>query len=70
MIIRALSIALALGAALALWFGYGELRILRGTWLWEYRFITFAIVAFLGLSLLEWALGWIKSKIEGTDDEH
>ena len=70
MIVRALSIAVALGAVLALWLGYGELRVLRGTLFWEYRFIVFAVVAFLGLSALEWAMGWIKAKVEGDEGGH
>ena len=70
MILRMLSIAVAIGAVLALWFGYGQLNTLRGTPLWEYRFIVFAAAAFLGLSALEWALGWLKHKIEGGRDEH
>lgn len=59
------------GAALgALWFGYGQLKILRGTVFWDYRYIVYAGGAFLGLSCLEWALGWIKKKIQGAPDDH
>ena len=70
MILRGLSIALAVGAALALWFGYAELRMLRGTVFWEYRYIVFVIVGFLGLSLLEWVHAWIKGKIDGDQSDH
>ena len=67
MILRVLSVVIALGAVAALWFGYGELRIFRRTMFWEYRYIIFAVAAFLGLSFLEWALGWVKSKVEGDE---
>lgn len=70
MILRVLPIVVALAAAAALWFGYGELRVLRGTPFWEYRFILFACAAFAGLSVLEWALGWLKTKFGGTPDDH
>ena len=68
MILRVLSVIVALAAVAALWFSYGELRIFRRTMFWEYRYIIFAVGAFLGLSLLEWAVGWIKSKVEGDED--
>jgi len=70
MIVRILSIAVAGAAVLALWFGYGQLKQFRGTPLWEYRYIIYAAAAFLGLSALEWALGWIKTKIEGDQDNN
>ena len=70
MIVRGLAILLALGAAAALWFGYDNLRQLRGTPLFDFRYVVFAVAAFLGLSAIEWALGWVKGKIEGNDDSH
>ena len=70
MIVRGLAILFALGAAAALWFGYDNLRALRGTPLFDFRYVFFAVAAFLGLSAIEWALGWIKGKVEGEDDKH
>ncbi|MDA8585307.1 hypothetical protein N9L47_03455 [Rhodobacteraceae bacterium] len=70
MIIRGLAILLALGAAAGLWFGYDNLKQLRGTPLFDFRYVVFAVAAFLGLSAIEWALGWIKGKVEGTNDAH
>lgn len=64
MIVRALAIVLAAAACAALYFGYMNLNIFRGTPLFEFRFVLFAIGAFLGLSAIEWALGWIKTKLE------
>jgi hypothetical protein len=70
MIVRILAILVASCAAFGLWFGYSELKILRGTPLWDFRYIVFAAFAFLGLSVLEWAMGWVKRKIEGEGDAH
>lgn len=70
MIVRCLAILFALSAAAALWYGYDNLRQLRGTPLFDFRYIFFAVVAFLGLSAVEWALGWIKGKIEGDEEAH
>lgn len=70
MILRVLAILVALVAAWALWFGYGQLKVFRGTPFWDYRYIIYAVSAFLGLSVLEGALGWIKTKIEGKDPPH
>lgn len=69
MIIRGLSIALAALALAALWFGYMNLNILRGTPLFDFRYVIFAVAAFLGLSAIEWALGWIKPKLHESDTE-
>ncbi len=67
---RVLTIVVAFGAAWAIWYCYGQLRVFRGTQFWDYRFVIFAIATFLGLSALEWAIGWIKSKIDGDADTH
>jgi hypothetical protein len=67
MIIRGLAILLALGATAALWFGYMNLNFLRGTPLFDFRYVVFAVAAFLGLSATEWALGWIKTKVQGSE---
>ena len=67
MILRALAIVLTAGATALLWFAYMNLGILRGTLLFDFRYIVFAIAAFLGLSAFEWALGWIKAKTQGPD---
>ena len=68
--VRVLAILVAVGAVWALWFGYGQLKEFRGTPFWDYRYIIYAAAAFLGLSVLEWALSWIKTKIEGDQDPH
>ncbi len=70
MMLRILAIIVAGGATWALWAGYDALSMLRGTPFWDFRYGVFAMLAFLGLSGLEWLLGWIKSKVEGTDDTH
>ena len=68
--VRVLTIVLALGAAWALWFCYGQLKMFRGTPFWDYRYIIYAVLAFLGLSGLEWIIGYLKSKIEGDQGDH
>ncbi len=70
MIVRGIAILLAAGAAAALWYGYDNLRMLRGTPLFDFRYVVYAVVSFLGLSAIEWVYGWIKGKIEGTEDAH
>jgi hypothetical protein len=67
MIVRGLAIVTAFGGLAALWFGYNNLNVFRGTPLFEFRYFILAIAAFLGLSALEWLVGWIKSKIEKPD---
>lgn len=62
MTLRILSIVVALAAAAGLWFAYDELSIFRRTVFWEYRYIIFGCGAFLALSILEAALGWLKNK--------
>ena len=70
MIARVLSIALAVLGCTGLWIGYMNLNIFRGTPLFEFRYIIFAVAAFLGLSCLEWAAGWVKSKLEDPNMDH
>ena len=70
MIVRGLAIVLTICATAALWFGYMNLGILRGTPLSDFRYIVFAVAAFLSLSLIEWALSWIKTKAQGSDNDH
>jgi hypothetical protein len=70
MIVRALAILLAVGAVWALWFGYGQLRLFRGTAFWDFRYIIFAVAAFFALSGLEWLMGRIKAKFEPDQDAH
>lgn len=68
--IRVLAIALTAAACAALYYGYMNLNMLRGTPLFDFRYVVFGIAAFLGLSALEWALGWIKTKTQGPDADH
>lgn len=70
MSVRILAIIVTGAALWALWFGYGQLKILRGTAFWDYRYIVYTAGAFLGLSGLEWTLGWITKKTQGVPDDH
>lgn len=69
MIFKGLSIIFAVIACVALWFGYMNLNVFRGTPFFDFRYVLFAVGAFLGLSALEWLLGWIKAKFQGSDVE-
>lgn len=70
MIFRILAISLAAAACAGLWFGYMNLNIFRGTPLFDFRYVIFAVSSFLGLSILEWAIGWIKRKFSESENEH
>ncbi|MEM9147418.1 MAG: hypothetical protein AAGC57_14600 [Pseudomonadota bacterium] len=50
---RLLPAALAFGAAALIWWGWEELGQLRGTPVWEFRYILLGIAAILGLGVLE-----------------
>ena len=63
MIARLVSVAAAALALWLLWIGYDQLRALRGTWFWDYRYLVFGGAAFLGLSALEWLTHWIRQKL-------
>jgi len=62
MIFRIVSIALSAGAIWAIWFGFENLTVLRGTPLWEFRYFVLMLATFGGLSALEWGLGRVKKK--------
>ena len=70
MIVRVLAVLFAAVALIALWVGFMNLNIFRGTPLFDFRYVLFAIGSFLGLSALEWVLGWIKSKLQEPDPDH
>lgn len=63
MILRGFAIVLACLATWAIWLGYGQLRALRGTPLWEFRYLVMLIATFLGLGGVEWALGWLRRRL-------
>lgn len=62
MIVRNLAIGLACLAPWALWLGYDRLTLLRGTPLWDFRYLVLMVAGFLGLSGLEWLLGRLGKK--------
>lgn len=67
MMLRALSIVSGAAAAAGLWYGYMNLNLLRGTELFDFRYVVFAVASFLGLSAIEWLLGWIKARFQASD---
>ena len=69
MILPGLAIVLAFAATWGLWAGYNELRVFRGTPFWDYRYIIFAVGAFLAFSVLQALFSWLKGKFgEGLED--
>jgi hypothetical protein len=70
MIVRVVAIALTGLACAALWFGYMNLNIFRGTPMFDFRYVIFAVASFLGLSAFEWVAGWIKAKLQEPDTDH
>lgn len=47
-----------------LWVGYDMLSGLRGTPLWDFRYLVFLVAAFPDLSAVEWALGRVQKKLQ------
>lgn len=64
MIMRIVAISLSGLSLWALWYGYTHLQVFRGTLFWEFRYFIFTLGAFLGLSWIEWALGWVHKRIQ------
>ncbi len=62
---RLVAIILTGAAIWAIWFGYDNLKVLRRTVFWEFRYFIFTLGVFLGLSAVEWALGQAKKKLSG-----
>ena len=59
-----LAIALTLLASAGIWWGYQEIGMLRGTALWELRYLALLCGAVALLSCLEWLL----SRLPGDRD--
>ena len=70
MIFRGLGILLAFAATWGLWAGYNQLSVFRGTAFWDYRYIIFAICAFLAFSVLEALFSWLKGKFGAGSEDH
>jgi len=66
---KALSIAITCVATAAIWWGWQELNLLRGTVFWEFRLLVLLVGAFALLSLAEKLTVWLNGVI-GTDDPH
>ncbi len=62
MIVTIATIGLSAVATWAIWFGFDNLRILRGTVLWEFRYLVFMLATFAGLSALEWGVDRLKRR--------
>ena len=63
MMMRIVAIILTGLALWALWFSYNNLNVFRRTIFWEFRYFIFVIGAFLGLSAIEWVLGWVQKTL-------
>lgn len=60
----------AVGAVLALaglWYGWENISVIRRTWFWDLRYVAFAVVAFLFLSVMESVVGRLRRALGDTD---
>ena len=53
-----------------IWLGWGELRLLRGTFLWEVRFLAFGVGVIAVLTFADWLVTRIRTRLEDPDREH
>ena len=55
---RGIGLAVAAALCAAIWYGYGELALLRETMWWDLRYIVFTVAVFTLLSLAQrlWTL--------------
>lgn len=56
---RSLPPLLTLGAAALIWLKWTEISLLRGTVLWDLRFLVFGAAVIVLLTLIEWIVGRI-----------
>ena len=62
---RLLGPALTLAACLGIWAAYGQLGLLRGSVLWDLRYVALGVVAILILSLAEWISAALVKRLGG-----
>lgn len=58
-------IVLTAGAAALVWFGWEEIRILRGTWFDDLRLFLFLLFVFFVFSLAQWIANRITALFGG-----
>ena len=61
---RLLGPLLTLAACVGIWAAYGQLAVLRGSVLWDLRSVVVGIVAILILSLAEWIVGKLTTRLD------
>ena len=64
------SVGLAVVAALCalIWYGYGELALLRQTVWWDLRYVVFAVAVFLLLSVVQRLWTLVDNRLPGRTD--
>ena len=65
MIRHGVAIVLMALACGAIWWGWSEIRLLRGTVFWEFRLVLLLIAAFVLLSVAERVSAWLEAQLGG-----
>ena len=66
MMARLLAPALTVAACYAVWSAYAHLTILRGSVLWDLRYVVLGVAGILILSLAEWVAKKTASRINSS----
>ena len=64
MMMRLLAPALTIVACYGIWSAYENLTILRGSVLWDLRYVVLCVTAIMVLSLAEWTAAKIGSRLK------
>ena len=65
---RGVGLGVAAGLCALIWFGYGELTLLRQTVWWDLRYVVFAVAVFLLLSAAQRLWTVIVKRLPGDPD--
>ena len=65
---RGVGLAVGAGLCALIWYGYGELTLLRQTVWWDLRYIVFAVAVFLLLSAVQWLWTMIVKRLPAGPD--
>jgi len=60
---------LTAGACAAVWYGYENLALLRGSVLWDLRYVVLGVAAVLALGLAQWIAALLARRFPATARE-
>ena len=63
---RLLGPALTAGACAAVWYAWANLALLRGSVLWDLRYVVLGVAAILILSAAQWAAAALAKRFPGA----